>query len=122
MRSKAKPPRENRTIPVDFQNEATYVHLLGDGKAWLEFVFAFLLSIGFQLTHKASCGAGECLSRHSHSIHVRLHGIIIWRLQGTRGTAVLTVLPQGDRILIPCIDVEWRLESHLITGLWVVDQ
>ena len=29
---------------------------------------------------------------------------------------------QGDRILIPCIDVEWRLESHLITGLWVVDQ
>src|SRR6266702_8487825 len=25
---------------------------------------------------------------------------------------------QGDRILIPCIDVEWRLESHLITGLW----
>ena len=48
MRSKAKQPRENRTITVDFQNEATYFHLLGDGKAFLEFVFAFLLSIGFE--------------------------------------------------------------------------
>ena len=29
---------------------------------------------------------------------------------------------QGDRILIPCIDVDWRLEGDLITGPWVVDQ
>ena len=50
MRSQAKQPRANRTITVDFQNEATYFQLLGDGKAFLEFVFAFLLSLGFQLT------------------------------------------------------------------------
>jgi hypothetical protein len=59
MRSRAQQPRENRTITVDFQNEATYFQLLGDGKAFLEFVFAFLLSTGFQLTHKTTChGAG----------------------------------------------------------------
>ena len=35
MRSQAKQPRK-RTITVDFQNEATYFQLLGDGKAFLE--------------------------------------------------------------------------------------
>jgi hypothetical protein len=69
------------------------LHLLGDGKAFLEFVFAFLLSIGFQLKHKASGCAGACLTRHSHYIRVRLHGITIWRIQCTRCKAVLTVLP-----------------------------
>jgi hypothetical protein len=28
--------RENRTITVDFQNEATYFQLLGDGRAFVE--------------------------------------------------------------------------------------
>jgi len=32
MRQQARPTRENRTITVDFQNEATYFQLLGDGK------------------------------------------------------------------------------------------
>jgi hypothetical protein len=36
MGTAAKPTRENRTITVDFQNETTYVQLLGDGKAFLE--------------------------------------------------------------------------------------
>jgi hypothetical protein len=54
MRQTAKRTRENRTITVDFQNEATYFQLLGDGKAFVEFVLAFLLSLGFQLTHKAT--------------------------------------------------------------------
>ena len=60
---------------------------------FFEFVFAFLLSIGFQLKHKASCCAEECLTRHSHYIRVRLHGITIWRIQCTRCKAVFTVLP-----------------------------
>src|ERR1700756_3416666 len=51
MRHTARPTRENRTITVDFQNEATYFQLLGDGKAFVEFVCAFLLSLGFQLAH-----------------------------------------------------------------------
>src|SRR6266702_7301782 len=93
MRSKAKQPRENRTITVDFQNEATYFHLLGDGKAFLEFVCAFLLSLGFQLQHKATCNSGGCLTRHSHYVRLRLGGVTIWRIQGTTCTAVLTVLP-----------------------------
>jgi hypothetical protein len=54
MPKQARQTRENRTITIDFQNEATYVQLLGDGKAFLECVFAFLLSLGFQLKHKAT--------------------------------------------------------------------
>jgi hypothetical protein len=93
MRSQAKQPRTNRTITVDFQNEATYFQLLGDGKAFLEFVFAFLLSLGFQLTHKATCHGGGCLTRHSHYVRIRLGGVTIWRIQCTTCKAVFTVLP-----------------------------
>ena len=93
MRNPARQTRENRTITVDFQNEATYFQLLGDGKAFLEFVFAFLLSIGFQLTHKATCHGGGCLTRHSHYARIRLGGVTIWRIQCTTCKAVFTVLP-----------------------------
>jgi hypothetical protein len=37
----------HRTITVDFHDEATYVQLLGDGKAFVECVLAFLLALGF---------------------------------------------------------------------------
>ena len=47
----AKPTRHNRTISVDFQDEVTYFQLLGDTKAFVEFVLAFILSLGFQLLH-----------------------------------------------------------------------
>src|SRR6266446_5751728 len=93
MRNTARQPRENRTITVDFQNETTYFQLLGDGKAFVECVVAFLLSLGFQLAHKASCGGGGCLTRHSHYMRVRLGGLTIWRVQCTQCKAVFTVLP-----------------------------
>jgi len=93
MRQTAKRTRENRTITVDFQNEATYFQLLGDGKAFVEFVLAFLLSLGFQLTHKATCSGGACLTRHSHYLRLRLAGVTIWRVQCTTCKAVFTVLP-----------------------------
>ena len=67
----AKPTRQNRTITVDFQDEATY----------------------FQLLHKTSCSEGGSLTRHSHSARVRLGGLTIWRMPCTRGKAVFTVLP-----------------------------
>jgi hypothetical protein len=89
----AKPTRENRTITVDFQHEATYVQRLGDGKACLECVLAFILSLGFQLTHKATCRGGGCLTRHAHDVRVRLGGVTIWRIQCTRCKVVFTVLP-----------------------------
>ena len=54
---------------------------------------AFILSIGFQLKHKATCGGGGCLTRHSHYIRVRLGDLTIWRLQCTTCRAVFTVLP-----------------------------
>src|SRR5215467_4343571 len=85
--------RYNRTITVDFHDETTYFHLLNDGKAFLECVLAFLLSIGFQLTHKATCNGGGCLTRHSHYVRVRLGGLTIWRIQCTTCKAVFTVLP-----------------------------
>ena len=82
--------RQNRTITVDFHDETTYDHLLGDGKAFLKCVLAFVLSIGFQLKHKATCSGGGCLTRHSHYVRVRLGGITIWRIQP--GTA------NGERV------------------------
>jgi hypothetical protein len=89
----AKPTRENRTITVDFQNETTYVQLLGDGKAFVELVLAFIMSLGFQLKHKAACRGGGCLTRHSHYVRIRLGGLTIWRLQCTTCRAVFTILP-----------------------------
>src|SRR5499425_2193803 len=93
MRNTAHQTRENRTITVDFQNEATYFQLLGDGKAFVECVLAFILSIGLQLAHKAMCRGGGYLTRHSHYVRVRLGGLTIWRLQCTTCHAVFTVLP-----------------------------
>ena len=52
MGTAAKRTRENRTITVDFRDDATYLQLLGDDKAFVEFVCAFLLSLGFQLAHR----------------------------------------------------------------------
>jgi len=93
MGTAAKPTRENRTITVDFRDEATYFCLIADGKAFLEFVFAFLLSLSFQLKHKATCHGGGCLTRHSHYVRLRLGGMTIWRIQCTTCHAVFTVLP-----------------------------
>jgi len=93
MGTAAKPTRENRTITVDFQNETAYLQLLGDGKAFVECVLAFLLALGFQLAHKTTCKGGGCLTRHSHYVRVRLGGLTIWRIQCTTCRAVFTVLP-----------------------------
>src|ERR671937_1828203 len=93
MPNTARQTRDNRTITVDFQNEATYYQRLGDGKAFVECVLAFVLALGFQLAHKATCRAGGCLTRHSHYARVRLGGLTIWRIQCTTCRAVCTVLP-----------------------------
>jgi hypothetical protein len=53
----ARQTRDNRTITVDFHSEATYFQLLGDGKAFVECVLAFLLALGLQLAHTATCRA-----------------------------------------------------------------
>jgi len=93
MGQTAKPIRANRTITIDFHDETTSFALLGNTKAFVEFVFAFVLSIGFQLTHKPMCSGGGCLTRHSHDVRVRLDGLTIWRIQCTTCKAVFTVLP-----------------------------
>jgi hypothetical protein len=93
MEPLAKPTRENRTITVDFHDETTYFALLGNTKAFVAFVLAFILSIGFQLKHQATCSGGGSLTRHSHYARVRLGGLTIWRLQCTTCRAVFTVLP-----------------------------
>src|SRR4029453_10981523 len=89
----AKPRRHNRTLTVDFHDEATYFGLLDHTNAFVEFVLAFLLALGFQLLHKASCSEGGGLTRHSHYARVRLGGLTIWRIQCTACQAVFTVLP-----------------------------
>jgi hypothetical protein len=85
--------RQNRTLTVDFQDPSTYFELINDGKAFVEFIFAFILSLGFQLAHKTTCTGGGCLTRHSHYARVRLGGLTIWRIQCTSCQAVFTVLP-----------------------------
>ena len=77
MGQAAKRTHENRTITVDFRDEATYFQLLGNGKAFVECVLAFVLALGFQLAHKATCRGGGCLTRHSHYARVRLGGLTI---------------------------------------------
>ena len=52
-----KPTRQNRTITVDFQDQSTYFQLISDGKAFVEFVLAFVLALGFQLNHKRPVAA-----------------------------------------------------------------
>jgi hypothetical protein len=115
MGTAAKPTRENRTITVDFRSEATYFQLLGDGKAFLECVIAFVMSLGFQLKHKATCRGGGCLTRHSHYMRVRLSGVTIWRLQCTRCKAVFTVLPHfvlRYRQMRPAVARDALLATH----------
>ena len=92
MSKPVKPSRQNRTITVDFNDEQTYHRLCQDGPGFIDFVTAFILSIGFQLAHKCDCKGGK-LTRHSHYARLRLDGLIIWRIQCTKCRAVFTVLP-----------------------------
>src|SRR2546425_4422572 len=115
MGKAAKQTRENRTVTVDFRDEATYFQLLGDGKAFLECVLAFLLAIGFQLKHKATCSGGGCLTRHAHYARVRLGGVTIWRIQCTTCKAVFTVLPHfvlRSRHMRPDVARDALLATH----------
>ena len=93
MGQTTKATRENRTITVDFHAETTYSTLLGNTKALVAFVLAFVLALGFQLLHKARCSQGGGLTRHSHDVRIRLGGLTIWRVQCTACTAVFTLLP-----------------------------
>ena len=93
MAQAAKAPRQNRTLTVDFHDEATYSQLLGDTKAFIECVLAFILSIGFELNHKSTCDGSGSMTRHSHYARIRLGGLTIWRIQCTRCEAVFTGLP-----------------------------
>jgi len=93
MGNAAKSTRQNRTLTVDFHDETTYFALLDNTKAFVEFILAFILSIGLQLNHKSTCHGGGSLTRHSHYVRIRLGGLTIWRIQCTRCKAVFTVLP-----------------------------
>jgi len=77
MQSQSK--RTNRTIVVDFQDEAKYHSLCQNGRTFIEFVVAFIMSIGFQLEHKCDCPGGFRLTRHSHYMRVRLDCETSWR-------------------------------------------
>jgi hypothetical protein len=95
MGTAAKRTRENRTIPVEFRDAATYVCLIAAGKAFLEGVIACLLSLGCQRQHKATGHGGGGRTRHAHDARIRLGGVTSWRLQGTTCQAVFTGLPHG---------------------------
>ena len=115
MGQTATPTRLNPTITVDFHAETTYFALIANPKAFGEFVLTFLLSLGFQLLHKASCPAGDRLTRHSHDARVRLGGLTIWRVQCTTRKAGFTVPPHfalRDRQLRPEVARDARVATH----------
>jgi len=127
MRHPARQTRVNRTLTIDFQNEATYVQLLGDGKAFLEGVLAFVLALGLQRKHKATWHGGEYLTRHSHYVCGRLAGITIWRVPCTTCKAVFTILPHfvlRYRQMRPEVARDALVATHdglsleLCAGLW----
>lgn len=66
MKRTSKRKYKNRTLTVDFQDEANYRHLYQDGKAFVECVVAFILSPGFQRKHK--WGSGRLLSHSSRPL------------------------------------------------------
>ena len=115
MRNTARQTRDNRTITVDFHDETTYLKLLDDRRAFIEFVLAFLLALGFQLKHQVACGGGGCLTRPSHDARVRLGGLTIWRIQCPACKAVVTVLPHvvlRYRQMRPEVARDARLATH----------
>lgn len=65
-----RPPKHHaKTAPspsISTHDEVTYSQLLGDTKAFVEFVLAFILAIGFQLKHQSTCDGYGSLTRHSH--------------------------------------------------------
>lgn len=88
---------------------------MGNTTAFVEFVLAFLLALGFQLKHKASCSQGGSLTRHSHYARVRLGGLTIWRIQCTTCKAVFTVLPHfvlRYRTMRPEVARDMLLATH----------
>lgn len=47
--------RENRSVTVDFGTEEAYYRLLTNGRAFIKFIIAFVMSIGFQFKHRLGC-------------------------------------------------------------------
>jgi hypothetical protein len=62
--------RQDRTITIDFKTIEAYLKIIQDEKAFIEFIIAFLVSIGVQLKHKRDCPGGFSLTRHSHYARV----------------------------------------------------
>jgi len=90
--------RYHRIFFVDVHNEATSLLLLGDGKALVACVLAWLLALGCQLVHKATCPGGGGLPRHAHSGRVRLGG-----LSGERCAVLSHLSPLGLSRLVCAI-------------------
>lgn len=83
----------NRTIVIDFGDESQYSKIISNGQAFIEFVLAYILSIGFQILHRQLCKGGNCFTRHSHYQRVKCGGVTIWRIQCTQCKTVFTIMP-----------------------------
>ena len=90
-----RPNRREKTGPSPsiFRTKRPTFSCLATARRLSNWCWPFILSLGFQLKHKATCRGGGCLTRHSHYVRVRLGGLTIWRIQCTRCKAVFTVLP-----------------------------
>lgn len=107
--------REPRTIVVNFGDEPNYLNLINDGKAFIEFIIAFILTIGLQLKHKNCCCGGFSLTRHSHYNRILVNNLPIWRIQCTKCKAVFTVLPHfilRYRKMSPDVAAKVLLATH----------
>jgi hypothetical protein len=119
MGTAAKPTRQNRTITIDFRNESTYFCLLKDGKAFVECVIAFIMSLGFQLTHKVTCKGGRvsdtslalcaCPAGRGHHLASPVHHVQsgIHRAPSRRFALALSAPGGGPRC---AVSDAWRTE------------
>jgi hypothetical protein len=65
MGTAATPTRENRTITVDFRDEATYFRLIGDGKAFILQHHGLVYSwIGYQTSSAFPRIGHSCTPHH----------------------------------------------------------
>ena len=82
MRTTARQARENRTITIDFHNEATYSQLLGNGKAFVE------------------CVLVDTIEKGDHSIfigEVKDAGVAV-QPSGRPDDAILAMRDLGDKV------------------------
>jgi len=114
MGQSAKAARQNRIITIDFQDQSTYFQLISNGKAFVEFVLACILSIWLGQLRTSSRARPRTTAPSSplmHSLGTSL--LAIHWLHLTTGDCD-AFSPEGSHV---CHAKESVRESFLVTNI-----